>query len=135
MECEMEVRVSFRLRWEIAVILIQTRVDENNPQCAFWHEWLGADSPGKARLNIAAREDPKTTSHRVLTVTHDAIWHTLRTLEDSKGSILLREGYTSLYDRLLSPFGDYYCSGVLVKGQPGIGEHVSRTRICTKHQS
>lgn len=73
------------------------------------------------------------TSHRILTMTHDAVWRTLSTLEDSKGCILLREEYTLLYDRLLSPFGDY-CSGVLVKGQPGIGEHVSRTHICTIHQ-
>ncbi|KAM5536602.1 hypothetical protein V8D89_009697 [Ganoderma adspersum] len=100
-----------------------THRDENNPWCAFWYEWWGANSSGKVRLERAAREDPKTTSpHRILTVTQDAVWRTLKTLEDSKGSILLREEYTSLYDRAFAPFKGYHCPGVLVKGQPGIGK-------------
>ncbi len=96
--------------------------DNNNQWSMFWHEWWGANSPGKAHLEFAAREDPKTTSpRRILKVTQAAIWRKLNTLGDSQGSLLMREEYTSLYDRLSAPL-EGMCSGIKVSGHPGIGE-------------
>ena len=108
--------------WEV-LYSSTSKPDENNPWCVFWHEWWGVDSPGKTRLEVAACEDYEPTSHRILTVSQDAVWRTLRTLQDSSGSILLRDEFTAFYNKLFPPL-EGHCQGVLVNGQPGIGERM-----------
>ncbi|KAI1791826.1 hypothetical protein LXA43DRAFT_1181464 [Ganoderma leucocontextum] len=95
--------------------------DERNQWSFFWHEWWGASSPGKERLDLAARADPKTSPHRILEVTQDRVWNQLNVLHDSEGRILVREEYILLYDRLSAAFEGNE-QGAVITGQCGVGK-------------